>query len=651
MSTGVAEPPPTLARVQGRRAQAAAIGRRWLSRLPRWLAALLAIVLLAGVVAPITDTGMRGDDSHVPIDLNGQRRAVGDTLPEIIWQELKHGIKDNGRPQPLGTVEGITYMTLVPERFPYKLGIALLTLACVLALAWFLRMFRVPRGTLLIIAAAFAMSLQFRQTHDPALGYYSTPQFSLLVLFAGLGAYLRYLRGASSRWYAAAIVLALILVGTYEANQPLVLAFAALHLGRDDARVRRWRAVIPFLGIGAFMTALTAYTHSHVDVPPTGYETSLDLIAVVLTAARQAVSGLPDIYFLSGSNGLLSDPTKAEAVAALWRAALAAVLTAGAFLTVRWSRPTTPNGAPAIAGIGFVLMTCSGLYISLAAQHQQLITLGSGHLATLAGTIGFVMLVVALFVQVGPMLAARLPVIAALAASAFLLVLANQYSNLRVVGVEWPGIQQRELVKQGLDHGVLDGLADGTTVYVMNRDLGWPFGNLTFYGGTADYLILTRTGRRVDVRTFPAPTPACGPPRGFPVSDCARASSRVAWLAVRGSRKGGTVLIADGVRGGAHPEAGATRSITAVTRDRSSVDARAPWLVGNRPNGKPWSATEEQWTREPLGDGWVRWTTTIRGHTGPMAPTINDPLSRVDFTAAATAGQIVRSFGARHLLP
>ena len=55
----------------------------------------------------------------------------------------------------------------------------------------------------------------------------------------------------------------------------------------------------------------------------------------------------------------------------------------------------TSAAALQIAGIGIVMMTCSGLYISLAKQHQQLISLGGGHLATFAGTIGFVFLAVA----------------------------------------------------------------------------------------------------------------------------------------------------------------------------------------------------------------------------------------------------------------
>ena len=58
--------------------------------------------------------------------------------------------------------------------------------------------------------------------------------------------------------------------------------------------------------------------------------------------------------------------------------------------------------------------------------------------------------------------------------------------------------------------------------------MNWSFGNLIFYGGTADYLVYLRTGLKLDVRTLGPPSPTCGPPTGFPTADCVthRAESR-----------------------------------------------------------------------------------------------------------------------------
>ena len=86
-----------------------------------------------------------------------------------------------------------------------------------------------------------------------------------------------------------------------------VVAFAALHLGRDPARGRSWRYSWPILGLGAAVTLLAAYLHSRATLPPgvAGYATSLNMIGFVQTELRETVSGIPNIYFLSGAQGLL----------------------------------------------------------------------------------------------------------------------------------------------------------------------------------------------------------------------------------------------------------------------------------------------------------------------------------------------------------
>src|SRR3712207_8841464 len=67
--------------------------------------------------------------------------------------------------------------------FPYttlfrsKLGIVLMSLACIAALMALLRSLGISwRSALLVVAVAVALSLQFRATHDPMLGYNASPQ-------------------------------------------------------------------------------------------------------------------------------------------------------------------------------------------------------------------------------------------------------------------------------------------------------------------------------------------------------------------------------------------------------------------------------------------------------------------------------------------
>jgi hypothetical protein len=643
------------------------VGRTPAERLNSWrgyLPTVLAVILIAATIAPAIHSGMRGDDSHVAIDGDGHMRADGVSLFDYV-DEVNDHMLDTGRLMPIAALEGTVYAAVVPERFPVKLGIALMTLACLAALmALLYSLGLASQNVLLAAAVAFALSLQFRATHDPMLGYYGSAQLTVLELLLGLTAYARYLSTGSRRWYAASIGAVLLLMLTYEANPPLVLAFAALHLGRRRWRVSSWWPVVPILAIGGATTLLIAYMHRHATAVVEGYQESLDLILVAQTAGRQAVSAIPNIYFLSGSQGLLTDPTRAELVAAFWRAGLAAGLLIFALLSLRRNaRPPTPVStqesvtdsakstvALQVGAIGVVMMTCSGLYISAAKQHQQLIFLGGGHLATFAGTIGFVLLAVAAGLTWGWAISRSRLAIWGLGFIVFWMVFASSYSNFRVVAVEQPGIEQRELIKEGLDRGIVNGLRPGTTLYLTQRDMNWNFGNLIFYGSTSDYLVYLRTGLKLDVRTLGPPAPACGPPSGWPNTDCATPSSRVALLAVRASRGGGTVALAGGIPAADINGTGA-RTLTVLARDASAA-GEEPSLIGTRPDGSAWSAANEKWSRQSIGDGWERYETTIGGTDGPLAASITDPRSAVDFTATTIPpGSSVRIFGTKRLLP
>lgn len=599
---------------------------------------------------------MRGDDSHVGIDLKGDLSYSHRSLASHIGDTLEAGL-DNGRFMPVGVAQGLTYVAEVPERVPYKVGIVLLALAAVAMMLLFLR--RIGLGSLpalLVVAVAFALSLQFRATHDPVLGYAGTSQLSMIILFTGLWAYVRYLQGGSWRWYALALVMATALVMAYEANPPLVLTFLCLHLGRDPRRVRSWRAAAPFLAIGGAMTLMFMLARGAAETTPSGYETSLDLFTVAQVALRQALSGMPGLYFISGSQGLLGDPTRAEMLGAAWRAGLLAALLIVALLAVRGTsaarRREAPAGALPVAGVGFVLMSCSGLYISLAAQHQQLIGLGGGHLATFAGTMGFVLLAVAGWATWGPSIASSRLAIAGVALAAGGLAFASQYSNLRVVAIEKPGIEQRDLTRAALKEGVLAEVNPSTTIYVNSRDLGWAFGNLIFYGGTIDYLAYLQTGREYDIRPDgPLPTEPCPPaPAAFPVQDCATVSRTVATLAPRATRNGGSVILAEGMPAGRVDRVG-PRRITVLAEGRSA-EGPTPTVVGTRASGRSWTAKQSRWTREAAGDGWVRYETELTGTDRPLAWSLTDPRSPVDFTNTTnTPGQVVRMFGTKYLLP
>jgi hypothetical protein len=124
----------------------------------------------------------------------------------------------------------------------------------------------------------------------------------------------------------------------------------------------------------------------------------------------------------------------------------------------------------------------------------------------------------------------------------------------------------------------------------------------------------------------------------------------VALLAVRGSRGGGTVALAGGIPAARINDTGA-RNLTVLARDASAV-GKEPSLAGTRPDGSPWNAADESWTRKSIGDGWVRYTATIGGADGPLAASVTDPRSTVDFTAPTnTPAFLARLFGTKRLLP
>lgn len=647
--------------------QRSLLGRwgRCLATLPGWVPILFAVVLVVGVLTPITQTAFRGDDAVVETLLAGARKADHVSVPHQIIDQVRQEVDQEGRLQPVGGLVGDYYAAALQGRFAYKTGLALLCLACLLTLVAFLRMFRVGGGTLLIVAVAFALSLQYREVHDPALGYYAGFQFIALTFFAGLIAYLRFLRGGSRWWYAGAVVLVVLLLETYEADYPLVLAFAALHLGADPVRRRSWRYSWPILGLGAGVTLLSVYLHSKAQLPAgvSGYATSLNVIATVQTELRETVSGVPNIYFLAGAQGLLDQPTKAEILGAAWRAGLAALLVLIAFLMARREPPRQathtedltasrdePFGALQIALVGVVLMVGSGLLIALAKQWQENIVLGTGHLATFANTLGFVLIATAVWIRWRRSLASYSAVIALAVAGVFGMMLAGQYSNLRVAAFEQPWIQQRDLWQAGLDRGVLNDVKEGATVYMSERDMNWaPLGDVLDYPGAADYFTYLHTGRKFDVRPYGQSVANCGPPTGFPVPDCATPSPLVAFLAVRASSGGGSLILAEGFSS-AIASTAPVRRIVVLARGASARGA-LPQLAGKTARGRPWSDRQATWVRVPLAGGWARYTTTLTGSNAPVAPSLTDPRSPVDFSAPIPPGQLVRWFGTTNLLP
>jgi len=626
-----------------------------------WVAPVLAAILVVGVLAPVRSSALRFDDSRVITENDGLRKAAGVSFAREVRLNVESMVEGQGRPQPLGVVQGTVLSSAVTDRATYKVVLIALTAACLVALLALLRMLGLPRSALPIAAIAVALCLQYRAYHDPVLGYYGTTQVSFLVLIAALIAYLRFLRGGATRWYVATLALTAILLGLYEVNYPLVAAFLCLHLGRDPQRVRSMRWSLPMLGMAGFMFVLAAYTHSNATVVATGYETSLDLIAAVQAALRQLFAPLPSIYFISGGGGLLDSPTKPEIAATAWRAMLAGGLLLVLLLGIR--RQVTRSDAAAepdepavqvgaMVALGGVLIVGSVLLLSLAAKYQTDIQLGNGYLPSLLQVMGVAAIACAAWTRIAPRIARSVVLAAVLVLSVTGLTLATQYTNVRVIAADFPGVEQRELLQGALEHGIADGLSTDRTLYYSQRDLNWPRGNLVFYPGTIDYFVLLHGGERADVRSYPASEPECKDTGAFPRLDCAPTAPNTSWLFVRGHRFGGSVMRVDAAPSteGQEPRALARRIVVLATG--TSARGPLPSLAGYTRTGAIWTPSgSEHWTRAPIGDDWVRFVATSLGSRAPIASSIVDPKAVIDFGEPEDAGAAVRLFGTKRLLP
>jgi len=629
-----------------------------------WLAPALAALLIVAVLAPVRESALRFDDARVIVENRSAQIVEDRSAFEQVGHDVHAMVVDQGRPQPLGVVFGTLLSIAFPERAAYKLALIVLTLACIALVVLLLRRLGTPRASLPFVAVAVAGGLQFRGYHDPVLGYYGTTQVSLLLLLGGLLAYLHFLRGGGVRWFALAFALAALLVASYEVNYPLVAAFACLHLGRDPRRVRGLRWSTPLLGLGAVMVLVAAVTHSNASVVASGYDTSLDLIAVTQATLRQLFAPIPSIYFISGGDGLLASPTSAEALGAVWRAGTAAALVALLALGFR-HRATVDTGPEpshasasrtddgpvqeeAIAGIGVVLVAGSVVLVSLASKYQTEIPLGRGYLPTLLQTAGLVMLATAAWTRWGARLSAtRVPLLATVTVVGAV-VLMTEYTNLRVIAADLPARAQRDLVEGALERGLVDDLPDRATLFYSGRDFNWPRTNVGYYPGTLDSLVLTESDRRVDVRSYPPTAPACLANGRFPVDDCAPTGPTTSWLAVRGHRFGGSAIRADVARGDDALKGLAARIVVLA---RGTSASAGPSLAGYTADGDVWTPQAGRWRRRALDDGWVRFETTDPGRKPPVAASLIDPRSTIDFAAGENLAATVRLFGTKKLLP
>jgi hypothetical protein len=632
-----------------------------------------AALLVLAMLYPIIDSAITGDDTARYLYLGPEEALHKSFFGVLSWQSSS--LIQVGRFMPITAVTGVIGDYLDGDRLLYKTILVLLTFAAVVLLWRFLKAlgFR-SKWTPAIIAVAFALSTQLRLTFDPIQAEAGQQQVGLIFLLAGLLAYVRWLHGADRRWYWLSIVLAAACALTYEGDVPLLLAFACLHIGPDPERVRTRRSLLPFLAILIVDTLIIVYVHETASAPPAGYSPALGLFDVVQSVMRQSVAGVPGIYFASGGAGnyagvtgnIFDAPTKAELLAAIWRAALIGLMFLAALRLTRRetvetgsgeteARPSSGHTVPlaATVAIGLVLTVCPTLFVAIAQKDQDssFIPLGGGYLASLACTFGFMTLAVAGWEAWGRRLSGSrwLPVVGC---SVLVLGFINAYANERIVALQWPGEKQSDILTSGVEAGALDSVSTGTTVFVDSRDLAGGIQDSFSTPTALDYYVYMTLHRKYDIQvgTAAPPSPCAGAPRTFPIEACAATSKRVAAFVPRATKGGGAVIVANGI-----PAQGlattAPRTIT-VTATGDAASGPVPALSGTTAAGQPWAASSVHWMRRVLSNGWVQYFAHIKPANGPLTWSLNIAGAPYGLsTTPLTAGQTVRMFGTKHLLP
>ena len=602
----------------------------------------LAVVVAGVVLLPAVHTPFRFDDTLSFEMRTGALDARGITFGSYFSDQVT-SVFDSERISPLGVL-----LTVVPWAFSdapelYKLYLIALALLAVALIARLLLALGAPArvtAALLVLGAGFA---QFRLYHDSLLGYLGLYQWTLVLMAGALLAWLRHDDGRGRRWLAISVALWCACVTLYEANVALVAVAAAVVV----ARRRELRPIVA--GIAPFLVPAIAVAAAALVARATGGDTggeyepgggSGDLLRTwVVTVA----GALPPSYALWDPAGLMGDFTAAELAAGAWRGIVvgAAAWIGAAAGPGRWRGPA--------ALVGIALWLFPSVTLAVAPKYQDELDFGMAYLPALAQSTGVAILALAALAGVRR-LALRAAGVAVVAVAAA----ATGTANLRVVASEWPTKRTRELMYDGLRHGVANAIPAGGTIVGHLRDLNWYPTNFAQDKSTFDGVAADRSGRRYDMRVDRfIPAPSCRERVDeWPRPACAPVSAVGGWLAVRPVRGGGAAVMAASARGRVADAFGPATGFTAYLEDDLAAQG-PPVVLGTLVDRRPWSSEGlVDWRRERTGDGWALWTGKLRaGAEAPIVGSIDISGGQINFVDPVRAPKWVRQLGTRPLLP
>lgn len=591
------------------------------------LPALASLAALALFLLPARVTALRGDDVF-SLQQDGRLELEGESLLGYVWEGAWDSLTE-GRPQPLGSLWGnLVIAVFGDERVAYKLFLVAVTVGCAALLYALVRRLGGSRGVAAMVVVLLAGAVQFRQYHDPMLGYYGTTQAALACVLGSLLLELRFLRGGSRRDLVLAVALFVAAVLLYEIASPM----AVVHVGLAVVE-RRWRAGLPFLGV-AFAFVLYGFvlrTFGGADSGG-GYAVNYDLGLIVGTYFEQLLPPIPGSNYLFGDGALFERPTAPELFAAAWRGAvvLGVVLWVGLRCRLEDVRLLP------IAVMGALIVASPVLLIALAEKYQRELSAATGYLPVIVQSFGWALLAGAAVVAAARWRrVAVVPLALLLSAGAAL----SGYDVVRVAATEVPRAAVSDALHDAAARGALENVPAGATVLLVEADIG---SGLTGWGHrqTIDSMMLDQTGRRYDARMTPsAGIGTCEADAGEPHPvDCGPVQPRAAWVRA-GTHRDQTVVTVAAFEG---PVVGTTASSVHVYVEG---DTSAPQLTASLPDDRN---TILAWERVDGGDDWAIYAATP---PLPAADTISLPGRTIDLAAPTPPADLVRRIGTRRVLP
>ncbi len=628
-----------------------------------WVAAG-AIALVAVFMQPAIHAAYRADDTWNSV-VRGKLTLVGVPLPEHLWQTAEHFFTSTGRPNVLGTTQGLfTAWFFDPHVVAYHAFIVVLTAIAAGVLYALAREFGLTRGGALLVVVLVAGAIQFRSYHDAALGYSGSMQIVIIFLLLSLILFMRALRRDDGRLMVASVLLFLPCPLIYEGAYPMVV----LYLGIALMERRGWAAVrasLPFLALGAIFVGISLVGRAMAPSVVPGYEVGSSPWAALKTYVIQLFAPIPasNVFFAADYGSFLpigGNPTKAELLGAAWRglAIFALVLV----LSLRLAGHDGAKLPPArtlwgLATCGALLWITSVLVISAAPKYQTELVAGKGHLPTLVQVFGWGLLATAALLALLRTARGRsttaVRVVAGVAAA--LLGFAAGvvgFNNMRVVALETPIAETRALLERATADGVFANLPRDSSLIFTTRDLRWSTGSWAQVPDAIESMLVQRgEGRRLDGRIVePTDRFDCPRSRTFPPADCEPLAPVAAWVRVRARPGGGSVVVApfksdpDDL-----PALAPALLIRAYVEDDEKVSP--PRLVGRDAAAQPWRSNRLRWREIDHGDGWAIYQAPMAGRLTPLGSSLDDVAGKIDFTAPLTPDQIVRIYGTKRLLP